>query len=127
MELNSAMENLLLIGKGTYITLDDGSFDEVFVFVGVGFLLLSSSSSSFSGGASGSPIALRRRKTAFSSSDITFGLGGSGASASLDDVEDLSSKSSSASCLLIDDCRGFIGRPNVSLSSSSSESTKEYH
>lgn len=128
-ELDTQIEQLDVIQRNTYVVLADDPFGTIFGLVG--FLISSSSSSSsfwLSGGASeSSPAAFRRRKTAFSNSDIIFGFGGCTGSASFDDTEALSSSSSvSARCLLMIGV-DFVGRPNVLLSPSSSESVKESH
>ena len=98
IELNLVIENYIPIRRNTY-TAFGGSFG----FVAVRFLMPVSSSSSSSsslflseGISSTSPAALRRRRTAFSNSDITFGLGGLTGSASFDDTEALSPESLSA-------------------------------
>ncbi len=115
----------------------DGCSDEGFVVVLNEILGLPFSSSSSSRGTLVPPIASRRRKTAFSSSDIPFGalpnidtpvscLGSSGSSDSFDDDDLLSKLISSTSFLLL--LLAIIGgglldgRPNIESSSSLSKS-----
>jgi hypothetical protein len=86
----------------------------------VGFLTSSSSSSS-PDDETGSPIAFRRRSTAFCSSDLTIFFGTSGSSDSFDDANDSSSELSFLSTVI--DCGFLVGFSNKL--SSLSESLKK--